>query len=73
MAGTNCWEHTKCGREEECPAYPDHGRDCFAVTGTWCRGEEQGSYEEKIEKCRRLCKFYEELMGGASWAKTGTE
>jgi hypothetical protein len=60
---TNCWEHMKCGRENECPAFPDYGRACFAVTGTRCRGREQGTYALKISKCR-LCSFYQELMGG---------
>ncbi|MEW6114025.1 MAG: two-CW domain-containing protein [Thermodesulfobacteriota bacterium] len=72
MQLVNCWEHRKCGRERSCPAYPNHGRNCFAVTGTWCRGEEQGTYEAKIDKCRELCRFYEELMGGPPWEATGT-
>jgi methyl-accepting chemotaxis protein len=59
----NCWERVKCGREDSCPAHPDHGRECFAVTATMCRGEEQGSYEQKIEKCR-VCQFYLDLMSG---------
>jgi len=61
---TNCWEILKCGRETNCPAYPDHGRECFAVTATKCRGEEQGTYENKIEKCRELCGFYKKVMYG---------
>jgi methyl-accepting chemotaxis protein len=64
MNSENCWELVKCGREEMCPAYPHHGRECFAVTATMCRGEEQGSYQEKIQKCRDECKFYKHVMGG---------
>jgi methyl-accepting chemotaxis protein len=64
MERTGCWEIIKCGRESGCPAYPDHGRDCFAVTATMCRGEKQGSYEEKITKCRELCAFYKGVMEG---------
>lgn len=60
----NCWERMQCGREGNCPAYPNFGRACFAVTGTMCRGEDQGSYREKIRNCRS-CSFYEELMGDA--------
>jgi hypothetical protein len=30
-----------------------------------CRGEKQGSYEEKIQKCRSTCDFYNGIMGGA--------
>jgi hypothetical protein len=67
MERMNCWEHRKCGREANCPAYPDHGRACFVVTGTWCRGEKQGSYEAKIEKCRVTCDFYKDVMGILDW------
>jgi methyl-accepting chemotaxis protein len=64
MSRQNCWEVLRCAREKICPAYPDHGRDCFAVTATLCRGEEQGSYGEKIEKCRQTCDFYKGSMSG---------
>jgi methyl-accepting chemotaxis protein len=64
MARSNCWEILKCQRESACPAYPEHGRDCFAVTATMCRGEKQGSYDEKISKCREVCNFYTGIMDG---------
>ncbi len=67
MEQSNCWEYTKCGREKHCPAYPYHGRGCFAVTGTWCRGEKQPSYDKKITRCREVCAFYQEIMGIAAW------
>lgn len=60
----NCWELLNCGRETECPACPDHGRECFAVTATLCRGEQQGTYEAKIERCRQECAFYKHIMSG---------
>jgi hypothetical protein len=62
----NCWEFLKCGREAGCPAYPDHGKECFAVTGTTCRGEKQGSYDDKIHKCRETCGFYGNMMCGGN-------
>jgi methyl-accepting chemotaxis protein len=64
----NCWEVVKCKREAECPAYPDHGRECYAVTSTMCRGEKQGTYEDKIEKCRKQCAFYKKAMDGGDRA-----
>lgn len=64
MQRKNCWDVLACGRQGVCPAYPDNGRNCFAVTSTLCGGEEQGSYQEKINKCRRACGFYESMMGG---------
>ena len=69
MERENCWEDRKCGREKICPAYPHHGRACYAVTGTWCRGEQQPSYAAKIEKCRGMCDFYKEVMGVLEWER----
>ncbi len=57
-----CWEYQKCGKEEECPAYPNFGGTCFSVTGTYCRGEIQGAYGEKIKFCRADCDFYREVV-----------
>jgi methyl-accepting chemotaxis protein len=60
--GSNCWDLLKCGRESDCPAYPNHGRECYAVTGTMCHGKLQGTYEEKIAECRHTCDFYKGVM-----------
>ncbi len=58
----DCWKALNCGREDECPAYPNNGRTCFAVTGTMCRGEKQGTFTEKVSQCREKCDFYKDLM-----------
>jgi len=65
MAGTTCWEYRKCGKEKEFPAHPNHGFNCWNLTGTVCRGEIQGTYDEKIGKCRALCPYYEGIMSGS--------
>jgi hypothetical protein len=64
----NCWEFKKCGREaggersEElgvCTAYiRDAGGACWLVAGTFCRGEVQGLFAEKLASCE-LCDFYQ--------------
>lgn len=64
MDRKKCWDSLQCGQQNSCPAYPDNGRNCFAVTATLCRGEEQGSYEDKIAKCRDTCGFYQGMMEG---------
>jgi methyl-accepting chemotaxis protein len=71
--GEKCWDATHCGKRDSCPAYPNNGRTCYAVTGTLCRGEKQGSYTEKIASCRETCPFYAELMEaeGVTVAKRG--
>lgn len=72
MEKQNCWEFKKCGRDRDnelgiCPAaveYRAHGvnggtnggRVCWKVTGTFCNGEVQGSYAQKITSCV-VCDF----------------
>ncbi len=64
--GPNCWERKNCGRIPGgdkvdslgvCPAYPDRGRDCWRVAGTFCGGEVQGSAAQKLMSCTQ-CDFY---------------
>ena len=54
-----CWDMKNCptDRRESCPAYPNTGNKCWMVTGTMCGGNEQGSYHEKISKCK-ACDVY---------------
>ncbi len=65
----NCWEAKKCGRTpggdkvEEfgmCPAYPDNGRNCWNVAGTFCGGEVQGNAADKRGGCL-TCEFYKKI------------
>ncbi|OQX26959.1 MAG: hypothetical protein BWK80_07765 [Desulfobacteraceae bacterium IS3] len=63
-ARQNCWESLKCGKEKECPAYPNFGKTCFSVKGTLCNGRKQGGYLEKANECRDRCSFYKEMFGG---------
>lgn len=57
----NCWEYKNCSVFEECPAYPSFGNICFSIEGTLCGGEVQGTYAQKIQRCRE-CNFYGKLM-----------
>ena len=68
----SCWEMKKCGREAgganaaalgTCPAYPDHGRDCWMAAGTLCGGVVQGTWAEKLGNCQK-CDFYQKVMCG---------
>jgi trans-2-enoyl-CoA reductase len=56
---TVCWDIKNCpsDRQKGCPAYPNRGDKCWMVTGTLCGGEEQGSYHDKIIKCKS-CDVY---------------
>ena len=62
----NCWEFKKCGRRAGgakvaelgvCPAYPNSGRRCAKVAGTFCGGKVQGSFAMKLKNCMQ-CDFF---------------
>lgn len=60
-----CWEFTKCGVEKtegaagmRCPAYPNYGRICWAVAGTFCGKSISGAIAQKLGDCRK-CEFYQ--------------
>jgi two-component system NtrC family sensor kinase len=56
-----CWEFMKCERdmnnEVKCPAYPNFGRVCWVVAGTFCEGKVQGTFAQKYQNCRK-CDFF---------------
>ena len=68
----NCWEFKQCGRDRKnrlgiCPAVTEKradgvnggrngGRVCWAVAGTFCNGEVQGTYAQKLVTCT-ACDF----------------
>jgi methyl-accepting chemotaxis protein len=60
-----CWEYENCNKKDECPAFPNRGFDCWGVAGTLCRGERQGSYDEKVNDCRSKCSYYLGVMSGS--------
>ena len=62
----NCWEFMQCGREDGgkmalelgvCPAFPDNGKTCARVAGTFCGGEVQGTFALKLANCLK-CNYY---------------
>ncbi len=54
-----CWERLDCGRTD-CPSY---GRErCWAIAGTFCHGNVQGAFAQKIGDCRK-CIVYQESCG----------
>jgi two-component system NtrC family sensor kinase len=65
LARIPCWEYMKCGRdvnsEVKCPAYPNFGRVCWVVAGTFCEGKVQGTFAQKYEDCRK-CDFYRRVV-----------
>ncbi|HBH60866.1 MAG TPA: sensor histidine kinase [Nitrospiraceae bacterium] len=60
-----CWEFHKCGVEKaegaaglRCPAYPNYGRICWAVAGTYCGKQVSGAIAQKLGNCQK-CEFYQ--------------
>jgi hypothetical protein len=63
-----CWEFNKCGVENAegavnlmCPAYPDYGRICWAIAGTFCGKKVNGAIAQKIGNCKK-CRFYQGVV-----------
>ncbi len=64
---TKCWEYTKCGVENaegaanmRCPAYPDYGRICWAIAGTFCGKKVSGAIAQKLGNCNK-CEFFQRV------------
>ncbi|MBW6502791.1 HAMP domain-containing histidine kinase [bacterium] len=59
-----CWEIMRCGVElpgnaaESCPAYPNYGRICWSVAGTFSETKVHCALAAKIGDCHQ-CAFYE--------------
>jgi len=59
-----CWEIMRCGVEspgnaaESCPAFPNYGRICWSVAGTFSETKVHCLLAEKIGDCHK-CAFYE--------------
>jgi len=66
-AKVKCWEFHKCGVENtrgaagmRCPAYPNYGRVCWAIAGTFCGQKVSGAIAQKLGDCKK-CAFYERV------------
>lgn len=51
-----CWKQLDC-HKEDCPAYGMEHARCWLVAGTFCRGQVQGQFAQKLGDCR-LCEVY---------------
>jgi len=63
-----CWEFNKCGVEKAegaaqmiCPAYPNYGRICWAIAGTFCGKKVNGAIAQKLGNCKK-CEFYNQVV-----------
>jgi PAS domain S-box-containing protein len=51
-----CWEAKKCGKKE-CPCYGKEGMRCWQQAGTFCGGEAQGEFAQKVNSCLECSHF----------------
>jgi hypothetical protein len=62
----NCWEVIGCPEEvrKDCPAFPEHGRECWKVTGTTCGAGKyrMAAISEKILYCRSECDYFRRYL-----------
>jgi hypothetical protein len=45
----------------KCPAYPNYGRICWAVAGTFCGKRVSGAIAQKLGDCKK-CEFYKKVV-----------
>lgn len=51
-----CWEEKSC-TNTGCPVYGKHHARCWLIAGTYCRGEVQGRFAQKLGDCSK-CEVY---------------
>ncbi len=62
--GASCWELRNCPEEwkENCSAREfNAGRFCWFISGTYCQGEYQDNWEEKLKLCRQ-CEVFRSMI-----------
>ncbi len=62
----SCWDISHCPMEmrRNCPAWEFQlGHLCWFVNGTFCRGEVQENWRQKIKLCRECDVFHHALPG----------
>lgn len=55
-----CWEVKKCNATD-CPSHGKHHVRCWLIAGTFCRGEVQGRFAQKLGNCAK-CEVYQEAV-----------
>ncbi len=55
-----CWQVMDCDKED-CPCHGKESMRCWLVTGTYCGGEVQGRFAQKIDSCSQ-CKVYQQAV-----------
>lgn len=61
-SGKRCWDIMNCSNEvrQKCPAYGAEENRCWLISGTWCKGAQQGDVRSKLRNCM-TCEAYKLL------------
>ncbi|TAL27131.1 MAG: hypothetical protein EPN94_02050 [Nitrospirae bacterium] len=59
-----CWDILNCpsASRQKCPAYNAPEDRCWQITGTWCKGNQQGDFKSKLRNCM-TCEAFKVIQG----------
>lgn len=59
-----CWDILNCpsASRQKCPAYNSPEDRCWQITGTWCKGVQQGDARGKLRNCM-TCEAFKVIQG----------
>jgi len=59
-----CWDIMNCSTNarQKCPAYNAEESRCWMITGTWCKGAQQGDFKSKLRNCM-TCQAFSAIQG----------
>lgn len=59
-----CWDIMNCpiSSRQKCPAYNHQEDRCWQISGTWCKGVQQGDFRSKLRNCM-TCKAFRIIQG----------
>lgn len=59
-----CWDIMNCpgSSRQKCPAHNSEEDRCWQITGTWCKGNQQGDFRSKLRNCM-TCEAFKIIQG----------
>ncbi len=59
-----CWDILNCpsASRQKCPAYNVEEDRCWLISGTWCKGSQQGDFRSKLRNCM-TCEAFSSIQG----------
>jgi methyl-accepting chemotaxis protein len=62
--GQRCWDILNCpdSSRQKCPAYQSEEDRCWLISGTWCKGVQQGDFRSKLRNCM-TCEAFRVIQG----------